>query len=514
MRFQRMKSFAAAFGAVVAGFIGSSCAPADFDDGIRWTVDRYRTADASARIVEGMPCLRVNDFELDRLRSIADARPTRDDDAVSQAYVEILGACHDLAVKCAAREIDHLPDQAIIEAVNRYFPADSNAVEPRRLVRERYLAQLDQQYNAVLIEAGNASPGQVRTSAGRILARVGPSVKDQHGGGLLLGMVKQQYDRPAATIDAIPGPFIVYEPDSNPAIEDSPSGIGAEEQALLRRFAPILYQQRNAKTPYAPQLDLIGTVTLSGSPSQINVGVKTSEPRLYCYTRRTLVHDREHVQLVYCWWFPEHPAMSPGDPEAGNVDGATVRITLDASGVPALVEAIQNCGCHIRCFASTALEQAERRSGVTAPTADGFAIAKSKSESPRVEVVGLFDPPVSASGARLVVISRAGYHDVAAVLGPNSPALEGRRVQTRRTYELTAYDSLENLPTSFGRASMFGPDGLVHNAGRAEGWLLAGTGMRSAGQPRQRGTQLVCWDAVDFDDPHLLEKVLRLPDEF
>jgi hypothetical protein len=38
--------------------------------------------------------------------------------------------------------------------------------------------------------------------------------------------------------------------------------------------------------------------------------------------------------------------------------------------------------------------------------------------------------------------------------------------------------------------------------------------MLSAGQPRQRGTQLIHFDEFDFDDPKLLEKLLRLPDEF
>ena len=33
--------------------------------------------------------------------------------------------------------------------------------------------------------------------------------------------------------------------------------------------------------------------------------------------------------------------------------------------------------------------------------------------------------------------------------------------------------------------------------------------MLSAGQPRQRGTQLILWDQWDFDDPQLLARGLR-----
>jgi hypothetical protein len=38
--------------------------------------------------------------------------------------------------------------------------------------------------------------------------------------------------------------------------------------------------------------------------------------------------------------------------------------------------------------------------------------------------------------------------------------------------------------------------------------------MLNAGQPRQRGTQLINWDQFDFDDPRLFEKTVRLPSDF
>ena len=81
-------------------------------------------------------------------------------------------------------------------------------------------------------------------------------------------------------------------------------------------------------------------------------------------------------------------------------------------------------------------------------------------------------------------------------------------------YVLEPYESLTRLPLGGGIASMFGSDGLVHHAGRAEGWLLAPTGMLSAGQPRQLGTMKIRMDAYDYDDPRLLERNLRLPASF
>ena len=54
----------------------------------------------------------------------------------------------------------------------------------------------------------------------------------------------------------------------------------------------------------------------------------------------------------------------------------------------------------------------------------------------------------------------------------------------------------------------------LRGAERREGFLLSGLGMLSAGQPRERGTQMIHFDQYDFDDPHLLEEFLRLPSSF
>jgi hypothetical protein len=74
---------------------------------------------------------------------------------------------------------------------------------------------------------------------------------------------------------------------------------------------------------------------------------------------------------------------------------------------------------------------------------------------------------------------------------------------------------LEHLRTPNGKTvSMFLDNGLVRGAERLEGAIFTPLGMLSAGQPRQRGTQLINWDQFDFDDPRLLERTLRLPAAF
>ena len=45
-----------------------------------------------------------------------------------------------------------------------------------------------------------------------------------------------------------------------------------------------------------------------------------------------------------------------------------------------------------------------------------------------------------------------------------------------RSYRILDYDALDRLPLGDGIASMFGPDGLVHNAGRPEGFPAGAIG--------------------------------------
>lgn len=489
----------------------AGCAPASFQDNISWTVDRYHTANARSRLVNEMPFLRLDDSLLDRLKRIDDVADPADAD---RQLRDILDASHALAVSSAGEEIDHLPEAAIDNLWRRHFQNPPSG-DRRSEIRSRYLQQLDSEYAAYCATLPNApTSNSVHQVAQSIAERAGPSVKDQRGGGLLLKEIARQYDRPADAANSLRGSFVRYSPAPMTADELAADGLTSEDAAALIRYAPVLLQERRDSAKYAARDDEIGKVQLDGVPGQIQVELDTSAPMLYAYAQTAVIHDREHAQLVYCWWFPEHPAMTPGDPEAGHVDGATIRITLDTQSRPAIVETIQNCGCHIRCFASAALDAEASRVQSTTSESPASALEKPKRETPRLDVTDTFDLSQSDNPATLVIVSRAGFHDVVAISGESNTPGETRQILASRTYRLAPYDILENLPTRFGRASMFGPDGLVHNAGRLEGWLLAPTGMRSAGQPRQRGTQLICWDALNFDDPHLLEKTLRLPDDF
>jgi len=82
-------------------------------------------------------------------------------------------------------------------------------------------------------------------------------------------------------------------------------------------------------------------------------------------------------------------------------------------------------------------------------------------------------------------------------------------------YTLRPYEALERIVTPGGDVtSMFYDNGLVRHAQRKEGVYLTPAGILSAGQPRQRGMQLIAWEDWNFDAPHLFENALRLPSDF
>jgi hypothetical protein len=126
----------------------------------------------------------------------------------------------------------------------------------------------------------------------------------------------------------------------------------------------------------------------------------------------------------------------------------------------------------------------------------------------------LLKPEASVANSRLLVRCRAGTHAVVDVdYGDRRAAMEP--VVAQHEYALRPYADLEQLRAPGGKVmSMFLDNGLVRGAERVEGALFTPLGMLSAGQPRQRGTQLIHWDQYDFDDPRLLEHTMRLPTSF
>lgn len=496
----------------LAFLAAAGCAPQALDRGTFWLVRKYGTTDAHVRTVGTMPFLRLNEYLLDRLTNVA-GEP--DVDSARTSLEQTLSACHQLAIESLANEIDRLPPQAVEQAWKTYYTQEALPFEPHAELRKRILAMIKPGWESLRKEVREASKlSEIDAIAQTILRQVNPSVKDRHGGGPLLALVMATTHKPKGPLDLGGLSVDVYQPD--PESFDAVGTNGSSEPVgawrLLTQFAPRIVQERQGDARYAPTADQIGRVGLTGAYDALQVEIDTAAPRVYAYAQPTIINGVPHTQLVYTYWFPERPALKLGDPEAGAIDGATFRITLDRYDRPAIFETILNCGCFHRCYVSTELEAAAIRAFGSPLEGKSYSVARHMKGAPDWEVAQSIAVP-DGTGALLTIFSRAGYHAIVSISFDDAP-LQSRTVLDNRTYKLAPYAELEFLPTTYGHGSMFGPDGLVHRAGRVEGWLLAGTGMLSAGQPRQRGTQRICWDQYDFDEAHLIERCLRLPPEF
>jgi hypothetical protein len=213
---------------------------------------------------------------------------------------------------------------------------------------------------------------------------------------------------------------------------------------------------------------------------------------VYAHPAWTRYRGRVLLQLVYTIWFPERPPESPGDLLAGKLDGITWRVTLAPDGEPLLYDAIHPCGCY-HLFFPTA-----RARALPAP---GGAGANSLEE-------WMFSPqslPRIAEGERPVLRIASGTHYIERVT-----LAQGTDSLVR--YELRPYGELRSMQRlAPGRASAFGPDGLVPGTERAERFLFWPMGIASAGAMRQWGRQATAFiGRRHFDDADLLEKRFNL----
>ena len=244
---------------------------------------------------------------------------------------------------------------------------------------------------------------------------------------------------------------------------------------------------------YAPSFEIAvaGDYDLFGALRWLRDGetpmVDASDLAVYTQTAWTRYRDRVLLQLVYTIWFAERPEREAGDILAGRLDGITWRVTLAPDGEPLIYDAVHPCGCYHLFFPTP------RAQALPAPSA-----AEEWMFSPQTL------PPI-AEGERPILRIASGTHyieRVALVRGSDSLA----------RYELRPYGELRSMQRlGPGRASAFGPDGLVRGTQRPERYLFWPTGIDSAGAMRQWGRQATAFvGRRHFDDADLLEKRFRL----
>jgi hypothetical protein len=208
---------------------------------------------------------------------------------------------------------------------------------------------------------------------------------------------------------------------------------------------------------------------------------------VYAHAAWTRYEGRTLLQLVYTLWFPERPTEAGGSLLAGKLDGVVWRVTLAPDGEPLVYDSIHPCGCYHLFF----------------PTPRALPRA-----APDNTDEWMFSPqamPRLAADERPVVRIESGTHYIDRV-----GVTRGASGLVR--YELRSYDELRSLPRpAGGRASVFGPEGLVAGTERAERFLFWPMGIASAGSMRQWGRQPTAFvGRRHFDEPDLIEKRFRL----
>lgn len=488
-----------------AALAAAGCAPRQFDRAIVFYADQERVSDAAARRSSAAWFLR---FDAELLHELDAAIAQPDEPAARSAAERALRGAKALAVRSTNDEIRRMsagaraqlagragcaPDvESLLAEVGRRAAADLEAelaVERGQPFRQ-WRRRLEQ------IRAGVEPLPDDRERAARQLLLVGLSP-------LVSAGIDRKESEIRASLRQRSTPRVAQAEIWEPALggQDAPA-----------RWAPIIVMPLPAARDYPADFDRLGAVALSGTRDSIKVSIRPGEPVVYTYESAAFINGQRFRQVCYVWWFSDRPAMSPDDHAAGHIDGGTLRVTLDRSNRPAIAEIILNCGCGHEVYVAEEIEAAAAREFGQPEEGARYSVERHARGGRPVLVAGTFDRRVEAG--RPIVVLSAGTHEPVGLVFDAQPSGVVGTVVARRRFELLDYDLLDRLPLGDGVASMFGPDGLVHFAGRAEGLLLAPSGILSAGQPRKRGTQRVRWDAYLFDDPDLLARTLRLPATF
>ena len=469
--------------------------------------------DARFQVVTDRPFLQVDlahRYRIPAYDSLPDATEKR---AFVRAFVEDAAA---LDRDAMAHALDRVPDAAISRFADTHdvplaggTPREALRAAVTRDHRARLAAELDRidgmADTAALDAYWRELTGHVESSImnrGRLARRLltAPAVPVIEG---WIAYHNWHDDRGAQTPAFRQS--VLLQPAAGMA---APAGIAAADWALLRKHAPLVVQELEVGTAYPPEFDHFGTVSLTGTDIHAATpAVDGNAPALYAFIDHKALQGQPVRQLVYVLWYPRHPKLAGFDPEAGPLDGWTVRLSLDADDRPVLVESVSNCGCYYKIFPGAGLEAKAAASFPGALPEKQFRLEQ--------DVPGKFDAVVPETvagldgGAQdLVLYFSAGHHQLVTV---RSHGTATDLPATRADYALHGYDELENLPFAGHTASLFGQDGLVRSAHRAECKLLTPSGLYHAGHPRQRETQMIYFDEADFDDPLLLEHYLRLP---
>lgn len=484
----------------------TGCAPRSFEKAEGYYARQAKVADGAARRSDAAWYLRFNELTISDLDDAIKAGQAGNGGELKRLAEKTLRAATAYSISSASGEIDRMPERQRASLAKRAGSSPQPA-DLQRVYEQRAQQALDAELQALTSSGSGPALARLR----QIRESIQPTPDDRGRAGRKLALAwaalpvwagLEKVDRQHA-MEQIARLDKVYE---RAVLWRAPE---SKSDDLLAKYAPSIAIEWPQDRRYPEDYDRFGEVHLTGSKKKVNVNINTSRPVVYTYRSEAKIAGKRYPQLVYSWWYPYRPEMKEKDPAAGRIDGDTFRITLDSRNRPAVFEVLQSCGCGHLVFVARHVEAAAEREFGQKQAGKKLFVEKDIPDQRNLIIGKVVEEPSSELHPIVYVV--AGFHEVSAIHLEGSDRRADLEVVEEHRYEMADYDVLERLPLDGGVASMFGPDGLVHHAGRPEGYLLAPTGILSAGQPRKRGTQKIRWDEFSLDDPRLLEKALRLP---
>ncbi|MDX1707120.1 MAG: hypothetical protein R3274_00890 [Desulfobacterales bacterium] len=246
-----------------------------------------------------------------------------------------------------------------------------------------------------------------------------------------------------------------------------------DQNKLLAMFAPLIVQDEIA------DYDQLGAVVWTVQ----QVSVDSDRPLVYFYFSHAYLKDTPVLQINYVIWYPQRGGPNSPLIERGNMDGLTIRVSLDEYGSPFMVDIMNNCGCY-HFYAPR--KEAVVRSLPSPMAIDAFVPTWLPDDYPR---------------QRIAIRVISGWHQVGHI-GSRSMPLEFK------PYQLAPYDQLEMLPKSSNQhESIFNSRGIGKHTERIESDIFIPMGVPQVGRMRQRGHHAVKFvGKAHFDDPHLFDR--------
>jgi hypothetical protein len=247
----------------------------------------------------------------------------------------------------------------------------------------------------------------------------------------------------------------------------------ADIETLVAMFAPVIRQDQ------VHSYDRIGAVSWQNG----HVKIDFEQPTVYYYLTHARFKGDPVLQLNYAFWYSAR--QGPNSPwiERGDLDGLTVRVSLDNDGAPFMIDIMNTCGCYHFYLPDK---------------------KRTKRILPSPGEIDVFVPrwmPEAFPPKRLNIQINSGWHQVVHI-GSEKESI------AFRPYRLVAYDQLEMLPHPDNRfESIFDSRGIAKDSERLEFIIFFPMGIPDVGSMRQRGHHAVkLVGRSDFEDPELFDK--------